>query len=442
MIDRKQNLLTYLEGQKEAVGIPEMSRSLEVPERSLRRWLNELVTDGVIEKSGHTKNAKYLFKHKEEKFPYFSHASRLTLKKLSIPLYERQPVLYNENWFDEYLPNETSYLSDELCLKLGEAGLRSQDNEPAGTYAHQIYNRLLIDLSYNSSRLEGNTYSLLDTERLLLQGEAPEGKLDEEKVMLLNHKEAIRFLVDNAGRLTVSLETILTLHYLLADTLVDWKHAGKVRDHGVRIGGSAYIPIESQKQLQRQLARIMEKANAILNPYEQSIFLLIHLSYLQAFADVNKRTARLSANIPLIPRNLVPCSFNDLERSDYTSAMLAIYEFQDVAPLIDLYVYSYLRTCKTYDATVKDIKFDALRVRYRRQRRTIEREVIIRQLTGMQMLAYIDEALGTSIPSHDLNAVKEDAVEDLSRMNAISSAGLGVTEEELSLWLQKRDKKL
>lgn len=437
MTRRKENLINYLKAQAKPVGIQEICRALEVPERSIRRWLSELVSEGVVEKSGQTKNAEYIFKHREEKFPYFSHTSRIALQQISTPLYERPPVTYNQLWFDEYVPNETAYLSQELCLRLIEAGVRSQDDEPAGTYAHQIYNRLLIDLSYNSSRLEGNTYSLLDTEQLLLHGNTPEGKLDEEKVMILNHKEAIRYLVDNAGRLTVSLDTILTLHYLLADSLVDWKHAGKVRDHGVRIGGSAYIPIEGQKYLQSQLERIIEKAGAINNPYEQSIFLLIHLSYLQAFADVNKRTARLAANLPLIPRNLVPCSFNDINRTDYMSAMIAIYEFQEVSPIIDLYVYSYLRTCQTYDATVKDVKFDAIRIRYRQHRRAVEREIIIRQLAGTQMQTYINEALGSLIPPDDLNAVREDTIEDLSRMNGISIAGLGVTQEELSLWLQK-----
>lgn len=106
--------------------------------------------------------------------------------------------------------------------------------------------------------------------------------------------------------------------------------------------------------------------------------------------------------------------------------------------LIYLYAYSYLRTCQTYDATVKDIKFDAIRIRYPQQRRTVEREIIIRQLAGYQMLAYIEQALGSLIPPSDLNSVKEDTIEDLSRMNGISIAGLGVTQKELSLWLQKK----
>src|SRR6202030_2042468 len=108
----------------------------------------------------------------------------------------------------------------------------------------------------------------------------------------------------------------------------------------------------------KEFERIIKKAALIENPYEQSLFLLIHITYLQAFSDVNKRTARLSANIPLIKSNLVPLSFNDVDRDDYTSAVIAIYELQNVRPIVDLYVFSYLRTCALYDSTVKTIRFD------------------------------------------------------------------------------------
>lgn len=147
---------------------------------------------------------------------------------------------------------------------------------------------------------------MLDTERLLLHGDIAEGKLDEEKAMILNHKEAIRYLVNNAPRLFVKDQEIYTLHYLLSDGLVESKYAGKVRDYGVRIGGSTYMPFEDPRRLEFQLRKIADKAELIEDPFEQSFFLLIHVSYLQAFADVNKRTARLCSNISLITKNLVP----------------------------------------------------------------------------------------------------------------------------------------
>lgn len=364
----------------------------------------------------------------------FGSASAQIIERVRGPIYERQPAEYNDHWFETYQPNITFYIPTDLRLKLHKTGKRSSNEEPAGTYAHQIYNRLLIDLSYNSSRLEGNTYSLLDTQRLVLEGASAEGKLDEEKIMILNHKEAIRYLVDSAPRLEITPQTICTLHYLLSDGLVEARYAGKIRDYGVRIGGSTYVPLENQKQLQIRLERIAEKASLIKDPHEQSLFLLIHISYLQGFVDVNKRTARLSTNIPLIKNNLVPLSFNDIDRDDYNSAMLAVYELLDVRPILDLYLFSYLRTCSRYDSTVKSVGFDEIRVRYRQQRRQLIHDVILKKLKGIVMQEYIAAQTAKLIEKNDQAAFLEDTLEDLKEINENRIAGLGITVEELKAW--------
>jgi fido (protein-threonine AMPylation protein) len=270
----------------------------------------------------------------------------------------------------------------------------------------------------------------------LLHGDSIEGKLDEEKIMILNHKEAIRYLVDNASHLKISQNVICTIHYLLSDGLIEPRYAGKVRDFGVRIGGSTYIPFEDPKRLQLQLDKIAEKAVMISDPFEQSLFLLIHISYLQAFVDVNKRTARLSANISLITRNLVPIAFSDVGVQDYISAMIAIYELQDVRPIIDLYVYSYLRTCAAYDSTVKSLGFDEVRVRYRQKRREIIREIIIKGLVGIQMKEYIKSEATKSLPEKAKERFIEDVFEDLEQINESRLVGLGVSPDQLSNWLK------
>jgi hypothetical protein len=289
-------------------------------------------------------------------------------------------------------------------------------------------------LSYNSSRLEGNTYSLLDTERLILEGASAEGKLDEEKIMILNHKEAIRYMVDNASKLKVNQQTICTLHFLLSDGLVESRYAGKLREYGVRVGGSNYIPYEDKRQLQTILNRLIEKGAMIENAFEQSLFLLAHLSYLQCFADVNKRTARLSANIPLIRSNLVPLSFNDVIRDDYTSAMIAVYELQDIRPLLDLYLFSYMRTCSMYDSTVRAIGYDEVRVRYRQQRRALIRDIILDKLTGETMINFITHIISTSVREEDRQLFLEDVLEDINEINENRIAGLGITADELQEW--------
>jgi len=164
--------------------------------------------------------------------------------------------------------------------------------------------------------------------------------------------------------------------------------------------------------------------------------LLVHISYLQAFIDVNKRTARLSANIPLITNNLVPLSFNDIEKDDYTSAVIAIYELQDVRPLVDLYVFSYLRTCAMYDSTVKAIGFDEIRVRYRQDRRELIRDIILGKLMGDRMKIFIDAYMERKIPKKHQGAFLTDVMEDLNEMEPSRIVGLGITSAELENWLK------
>lgn len=443
--DNKMAVLRQLGLESDPISLPELMLRLGegFKERSVRRWLGLLVEEGAVKKIGQKRGTKYLAAGRSEEATgevssCFSSASLKAIEEVKKPLFERQPIAYSDDWFDSYQPNSSYYLHESLRLQLLASGARANGQDPAGTYAHQIFNRLIIDLSYNSSRLEGNTYSLLDTERLLLHGDTAEGKLDEEKAMILNHKEAIRYLVDNAPRLEVSRDVICTLHYLLSDGLVEHSEAGKVRKHGVRIGGSTYIPFEDPRRLEQQLEKIATKATAIQDPYEQSLFLLIHISYLQAFADVNKRTARLCANISLIKGNLVPLAFSDVRIDDYMSAMIAIYELQDVRPLVDLYVYSYVRTCAAYDSTAKAIGFDEVRVRYRQERKAVVREVILQGFVGEDMKKFVDVKAAHSVPANARAEFVEDILEDLEQMDKSRLAGLGVTPEQLRQWRKLR----
>jgi len=430
-IPQKVAVFDQLSLEEEPIGLKELRQKLgeDYVERTLRRWLAEMIEERLVEKLGQKRGTKYKVKPFPRKHTScFGPESEKVIKLVQRPLYECSPVSYANIWIDTYRPNISLYIPLNIRSQLYKAGKRSKNAEPAGTYAHQIFSRLLIDLSYNSSRLEGNTYSLLDTKRLLLEGEGAQGKLDEEKVMILNHKEAIRYLVDSAPKLEVSKQTICTVHYLLSDGLVEARYAGKERDHGVHIGGSTYIPIEGPKMLESQLENIAEKAALIENPYEQSLFLLVHLSYLQGFSDVNKRTARLCANIPLIKNNLVPLSFNDIERESYMSAIIAIYELQDIRPILDLYTFSYMRTCIMYDETVKALGFDEIRVRYRQQRRTLIRDIILQKIVGEEMKQYISSQTMRLVKEEDRVAFIEDVFEDLKEIDQNRIIGLGINQ--------------
>lgn len=156
--DRKLAVLRKLTQESEPITLSELVEKLEVDytARTVRRWLNLLVEEGFVQKSGHTKRAKYLaIKGKRDNShdsnAVFGSESQLVLNYLKSPIFQRLPVAYNEKWFESYKPNRSYYLSASLRRQLFLAGRRSSNRDPAGTYAHQIFNRLLIDLSYNSS---------------------------------------------------------------------------------------------------------------------------------------------------------------------------------------------------------------------------------------------------------------------------------------------------
>lgn len=465
MSDEQSLLLNHVKQFTAPTAFSVIAAGLETPDRTLRRWLSKLVEQGLIEASGERKGRRYHYAvhepliseplvHEplisEDSAEYnataspsnlssaFSAASLQVINKVRAPLYERRPCTYRYEWLESYQPNTTFYLNVEERNQLHEIGQRLNVGMPAGTYAKQIFNRLLIDLSYHSSRLEGNTYSFADTEKLLLQGMSADDKIDADKVMILNHKDAINFLVEGINRLQVSEENIRTMHYLLAEGLVPNGCAGIIRNDGVRITSSTYIPMEGKQRLEQQLQLIINKAAAINDPFEQSFFLLIHIAYLQAFIDVNKRTARLSANIPLVRNNLSPLSFIDLDKDDYASAMIACYELNNERPMVELFIRSYIRSCEHYSVVVDAMGIDTLRVRYRGERRRLISEVVSGLLVGAAIQKRIESFSKREVPAEHREKFIADVQQDLENLEPFNIAGMGLSKEELLSWKAKQ----
>lgn len=442
---KKMAVLSALQHYARPISLPELLLQLgsDFAERSVRRWLNELVSENQVEKTGQMRATKYRAISRKKRFSIllpaekdfvFSDSINSSLKNIKKPLLQRNPISYNADWIEQYQPNHTFYLTDKQRQTLQAVGKPALHVMPAATYTRKIYNRLLIELSYNSSRLEGNTYTLGETEKLVMEGIGSVGKLNAEKVMILNHKEAIRYLVENAARLEINFDIICTLHYLLSEGLVSSQYAGKIRDHSVRIGQSTYIPLEDIVRLSKQLTRICSIANQINNPHEQSLFLLIHIAYLQPFTDVNKRTSRLSANIPLIKNHLYPISFSKMSKDDYISAMLSIYENNDPSALAELYTFSSLFTAKEYNALLESMDFNDVLMRFRTELRGLLREIIVRQLNGSPMQSYIKKEIAEKIPDEFREACEQWINDELKYMGPERIVGLGITKEELLAW--------
>ncbi|MEJ1964386.1 MAG: hypothetical protein WDO56_23720 [Gammaproteobacteria bacterium] len=218
------------------------------------------------------------------------------------PIVRRNPVGYRREFLDRYQPNVTSYVTDRIARHLLEIGRTPNGSRPAGTYARDILNRLLIDLSWASSHLEGNTYSLLDTEQLLQNGRVPSGKDAKETQMILNHKAAIELLVESATETGVDRFTLLNLHALLADNLLaDPLQAGRLRRVAVGIGGSVYLPTAIPQLIEEQFAKVIEKAAAIHDPFEQSFFLMVHVPLSAALRRREQANVEARSQYPVHP---------------------------------------------------------------------------------------------------------------------------------------------
>jgi len=319
------------------------------------------------------------------------------------PIQNRKPVGYNRAFLDEYRPNDTFYLSAETRLRLLDMGRSPDGRRPAGTYVRQIFNRLLIDLSWNSSRLEGNTYSLLETERLLELGEAAEGKDALEAQMILNHKAAIELLVEQATETGFNRYTILNLHALLSDNLLaDPQACGRLRTIAVGVGGTAYHPLEVPQLIDECFQQILDTATAITDPFEQAFFAMVHLPYLQPFEDVNKRVSRLAANLPLIRENLSPLSFVDVPERAYIEGMLGVYELNQIELLRDVFVWAYERSCKRYSAVQQSLgEPDPFRLRYRPLIAEIVAEIVRGGMDKKTAAAFIKQRAAEDVSQQD-----------------------------------------
>jgi len=368
--------------------------------------------------------------------PPLSDAGVEIRKYVRQPIGARQPVGYDLDFLFSYRPNESFYLSQDERAQLQDVGRAGIVEQPAGTYATQILNRLLIDLSWNSSRLEGNTYSLLDTLRLIEAGEAAEGKDRRDAQMILNHKSAIEFLVDAAEDTGFDRYTILNLHAALAENLLpDPDAPGRLRRFGVGIHGSVFHPLEAPQLVEECFDRILATAAAIENPFERAFFAMVQIPCLQPFDDVNKRVSRLAANIPLIRANLAPLSFEDVPRDLYTEAVLGVYELRRVELLRDVFLWAYSRSAARYGAVRQSLgEPDPFRLRHRAALHEVVGAVIRGRMDKAQANAHVEGWTARHIDEPERGRFCEIAERELLGLHEGNFARYRVRPSEFSAW--------
>ena len=254
---------------------------------------------------------------------------------------------FNFDLIRDVLPKVEIFTKEELEV-LNAAQMEFEKNTEGMTeleYRKEM-ERLGVDLSWKSSQIEGNTYSLLETERLLKDKQTASGKTKEEAIMLLNHKDALDFVLDVPDYLKeLSVPRIENIHSILTKELeVD----RNIRHRRVGITGTNYRPLDNEFQIREALEDTCTLVNGKDNVFEKALLTLVLLSYIQAFVDGNKRTARITSNAVLIANGYCPISFRTVDSIDYKKAMLMFYEQNNIAAFKKIFIEQFLFAVKTY----------------------------------------------------------------------------------------------
>jgi len=434
----------------DGASVQQIMRALPpIPQRTLQYRLKGLVDAGRLVKHGEGRAVRYALpssrsgeataarpQEGDDAIIPLSARGAEVRDYIRRPPEARRPVGYDRRFLDNYRPNVSFYLLPEERAHLAAVGRPRIAEQPAGTYARQILNRLLIDLAWNSSRLEGNTYSLLDTKRLIELGEEAEGRGHLDAQMILNHKDAIDFLVSTADDIGFNRYTILNLHALLANNLLaDATAAGRLRYIAVGIERSAFHPLEVPQLIEEAFDQILATASAITDPFEQAFFTMVQMPYLQPFDDVNKRVSRLAANIPLIKGNLAPLSFTDVPRQTYTEAVLGIYELSKVDLLKDVFIWAYERSAARYVAVRQSLgEPDPFRLRYRTQLRALIADLVRSRVGRREAVAYIAAWSNDAVAPDDRSRFREVAEAELTSLHEGNFARYLIRPSEFAAW--------
>lgn len=310
---------------------------------TLKRNLTVLVNENKIIAIGKGKSTKYKIN------PYYE-----LFIPIEIDLYYQKEIderiiksEFNWDLLLHILPKTTLFTTEEndLLNEMQSKYVKNIQGLTTNEY-HKELERLAIDLSWKSSQIEGNTYTLLETEILLKDKLTAQGKTKEEATMLLNHKDAIDFLLENKNYVSpLSISKIEDIHSLLIKELeVD----RNIRKRKVGISGTNYQPLDNEFQIKEALETVCKIVNNCNSVFEKSLLILLLLSYIQPFADGNKRTARIVSNAVLMDNGYCPLSFRTVDTIDYKKAMLLFYEQNNINAFKNIFIQQFEFAIKTY----------------------------------------------------------------------------------------------
>lgn len=310
---------------------------------TVKRILTKLISENLVSKKGQGKGTKYLLS------PAFELLQPVDLEKYYEKEIDERKIKdqFNFRLISELLKKHTVFNNNET-IKLTELQSIYRNNVTqlsASEYKKEL-ERLAIDLSWKSSQIEGNTYSLLETERLLKEKQTASGKTKEEAIMLLNHKNALDFIIENPDYIVpLSISKIEDIHSLLVKELAIDRN---LRKRKVGISGTNYRPLDNEFQILEALSNMCDLINSKEIVFEQALLALVLISYIQPFMDGNKRTARIISNAILISNNYCPISFRTVDSVEYKKAILLFYEQNNISRFKEIFINQFEFAVKTY----------------------------------------------------------------------------------------------
>lgn len=317
--------------------------SAEVSIATLKRALQELVAEGLIMTIGELKSRKY------EVSPAYNIIRPIEIDKYFEKEIDERTIQnnFNQTLLRETLKHISVFTKGELILlnDLQEKFKSNSAKLSASAYKNEL-ERLAIDLSWKSSQIEGNTYSLLETERLLKDKETAAGKTKDEATMLLNHKYALDFVIDHPDYISpLVVSSIEDIHSIL---IKDLDISRNIRNGRVGISGTNYKPLDNAFQIKEALEDMCTIINGKENVFEKALLALVLISYIQPFSDGNKRTARIISNAILMNNHYCPISFRTIDSVEYKKAMLVFYEQTNINPFKKVFIDQFEFAVNTY----------------------------------------------------------------------------------------------
>lgn len=311
---------------------------------STKRDITSLINIGYVNMTGQRKASNYTLTGKGLLYRDFSIENYFKNQN-----YRKDIITsYNFDLLDIVETEDIFTVQELLDLEEATSLFRHRGEGSSEQLIKKELERFVIELSWKSSKIEGNTYTLLDTEKLIREGIPSSKNTASETAMILNHKKAFAYIRESITRKKdiQSFRELENIHRLLVEDL-GINHG--LRKKGVGVTGTRYLPLDVGSQIEEQTRKIVSVVQTKTDSFSKALISVLMISYLQAFEDGNKRTARLFANAMLLQSDLAPLSYRDVDETEYREAMLIFYEQNSLEAFKKIFIEQYIFSCKTYN---------------------------------------------------------------------------------------------